>query len=82
VNVGGFGGFTPPFLNTDAASLRHVVDLADPDAGRFVLTTGSSGNPLSPHYRDQAGPWARGELFAVPLSGSSVRAAGELRLVP
>ncbi len=82
VNVGGFGAFTPPFLNTDAASLRHVVDLADPDAGRFVLTTGASGNPLSPHYRDQAGMWALGELFTLPISGSRVRAEGELVLKP
>ena len=82
VNVGGFGAFTPPFLNTDAASMRHVVDLADPDAGRFVLTTGSSGNPVSVHYRDQAPLWARGELFVVPISAARVRAAGELRLRP
>jgi len=82
VDVAGFGALTPPFLNTDAASMRHVVDMADPDAGRFILPTGSSGNPFSRHYRDQAPRWMRGELVTVPISPSKVSMAEELLLEP
>jgi len=82
VNVGGFGAFAAPFLNTDAASMRHVVDLRDPDAGGFIVPTGASGNPLSPHYRDQAPRWMRGELVEVPISAGRVRVASRLVLRP
>ncbi len=81
VNVADFGGFSPPFVNTHAASLRHVVDLADPDGGGFIVTSGASGNPLSRHYRDQLAPWLRGELTTVPIAPDRVQAASELRLV-
>jgi penicillin amidase len=82
VNVGGFSALTPPFTNTDAASLRHVVDLADPETGRFIVTSGSSGNPLGPHYRDQFALWFRGELAKVPIASGRVATAAVLRLEP
>ena len=82
VNVADFGGYSPPFTNTHAASLRHVVDLADPDAGRFIVTGGSSGNPVSARYRDQQPRWLRGELVTVPISPGRVQTASLLRLVP
>ena len=82
VNVGDFSALTPPFTNTHAASLRHVVDMADPEAGRFIVTSGSSGNPLSSHYRDQVPRWLRGELVTVPITGSRVQGASVLRLTP
>jgi penicillin amidase len=82
VNVAEFGGFVPPFVNTHAASLRHVVDMGDPEAGMFIITTGQSGNPLSRRYRDQEPLWRRGLLWTVPLSAARVAAVGTLRLVP
>ena len=59
-----------PFASTHAASYRGLYDLADLDRSRFVATTGQSGNPLSPHYRDLTALWAAGAT--VPMS----RAAG------
>ena len=81
VNVADFGS-RPPFRNVHAASWRQVVDLGDMEAGAMILSSGQSGNPLSPHYRDQVERWWNGELYAVPLSSSRVAAVGMLRLVP
>lgn len=33
-------------------SYRQIVDMSDLNNSRFILTTGQSGNPLSPHYSD------------------------------
>ena len=35
-----------------APGYRHIVDLADLSNSRFIITTGESGNVLSPHYDD------------------------------
>ena len=54
---------------------RAVIDLADPEAGRWVLAGGQSGNPLSPHYGDLFALWRRGESVPIPWSEESVAAA-------
>ena len=67
VNVASYGNRLP-FVNTHGASQRHVVDMADPDgAGGFVIPTGQSGLPFSPHYRDQTPLWREGRLWRIPL---------------
>lgn len=58
-----------------AATLRMVVDLGDPDASRFVLQSGQSGNPLSPHYDDMLPLWRRGDAIPLAWSEAAVRAA-------
>jgi penicillin amidase len=82
VDVGGFSENAPPFTNVHAASFRQVVDLAAPEDGALIVTTGESGNPLSRHYRDQVSRWWRGELWTVPLSRERVKAVNVLRLEP
>jgi penicillin amidase len=73
-----------PFASTHAASYRGLYDLADLDRSRFVATTGQSGNPLSPHYRDLMALWAAGTT--VPMSRApgvyEAGAIGRLSLVP
>ena len=81
VNVASFGA-RPPFLNTHAASFRHVVDLGDIGRSGMILTTGESGNPVSRHYRDQVARWWNGELWTVPLALSEEAGASTLRLTP
>ena len=54
------------FAQTHAPSYRQIVDLSDLDKSLFVATLGQSGNPLSPHYADQQGLWARGDYL--PMS--------------
>ena len=65
-------------------SLRCVVDVGDFDRSRFVLPSGQSGNPLSPHYDDMFPLWLAGEGVAIPQSAGDARrvAAGTLRLLP
>jgi penicillin amidase len=46
-----------------APSMRLVVDLADFDRSLHVLTTGQSGQPLSPHYKDQWPAYHEGRSF-------------------
>jgi penicillin amidase len=73
----------PPYVSSYGPSLRHVVDFGDPDgAGGFILPGGQSGHPLSPHYRDQAERWLRGELWVLPLDARRVRALDTLVLDP
>jgi penicillin amidase len=61
-------------------SWRVVVDLSDLDRSGAVLTTGQSGNPVSPHWDDQTRSWARGELRAFPFTRPAVEAAAERSL--
>ncbi len=83
VNVCPSDEFAPPFRCTEGPSMRHVVDFGDVDGvGGFVLPAGQSGNPRSPHYRDQTERWIRGELWVVPVDVRRVRATDTLRLVP
>ncbi|MFQ6612662.1 MAG: penicillin acylase family protein [Fidelibacterota bacterium] len=35
-------------------SMRRIVDFSDLDKTQFIIPTGQSGLPASPHYRDQA----------------------------
>jgi penicillin amidase len=61
----------------NGASQRHVSDLADLDAGGFVLPGGQSGYPGGRHALDQLPLWLEGKLVPVPLS----RAGAEARTV-
>lgn len=59
------------YQQRNVSSYRQIIDLADPDASRFMFTTGQSGNPLSPHYDDLIGPWQRVEFTAIPTDGTA-----------
>lgn len=67
VNRGGMiGGNAPdPFRHIHGASLRAVYDLSDLAASRFMITTGQSGNPVSPHYGDLVEPWRDGAMLTI-----------------
>jgi penicillin amidase len=66
------------------ATLRMVVDVGEWERSRFVLPSGQSGNPLSPHYADQHDLWRRGEGIPIAWSAERVAAAARttLRLMP
>ena len=83
VNVASTDEFAAPFASTWGPSMRHVVDFGDVDgAGGFILPTGQSGYPLSPHYRDQTTRWLKGQLWILPLDLRRVRSVSRLVLVP
>ncbi len=53
-----FGG--PPdalFADVHGPGYRAVYDLADLDRSRFMIATGQSGNPFSPHSGNLAARW-------------------------
>ena len=51
VNVAGIDS-SAPYDQTKVPSFRALVDMGRPDADRFMITTGASGHPASPHYDD------------------------------
>ena len=73
-----------PFGVLAGPEYRLVVDLADLDATRSVLTTGQSGQPGSPRYTDHLGPWLAGEYHPLPFTPAAIEAeaVGEARLEP
>jgi len=51
-------------------SMRMTVDMGDLDGARWVISSGASGHPWSPHVNDQFEAWAEGRLFAWPFSST------------
>jgi penicillin amidase len=73
--------FTDPLANPiGIANLRMVIDVGNWEASRFALAGGQSGNPLSPHYRDQVELWQRGEGIAIAWERASVVSAARSTL--
>jgi penicillin amidase len=78
VNVAQYTGNQVPIHTSYGPSERHVVDMADVDgSGGFILPTGQSGLPASPHYSDMFERWRNGGLWLIPLD----RAAAQARTV-
>ena len=59
VNAGAFfvGDDDAPFADRHGPVMRMIVDMAEPDAARFMVVPGQSGNPLSPHWDDLLSSW-------------------------
>ncbi len=86
LNVGPFakqGGASTPnmssydprdFRQTGGPSFRVVVDVGNWDNSRAINTPGQSGDPDSPHYRDLADRWLKGEYFPLLYSRKRVEA--------
>ncbi|MES2070000.1 MAG: penicillin acylase family protein [Pseudomonadota bacterium] len=73
-----------PFTSRHAASLRAIYDLSNLENSRFMHSTGQSGNPLSPWYRNYAGRWAQVEYLPMQMKREVVEKGniGVLTLVP
>ncbi|TAN58503.1 MAG: penicillin acylase family protein, partial [Rhodospirillales bacterium] len=57
------------FRHVHGAGLRAVFDLGNPMASRFIIATGQSGNPLSPHYDDLVRLWRDGRSIGLDAQG-------------
>jgi penicillin amidase len=83
------GAYTPnqstyraaDFRQTNGPSFRVVVDVGNWDNSRAVNSPGQSGDPDSPHYRDLADMWLKGEYFPLLYSRSAVERATVQRLL-
>jgi len=76
-----FADESDPYSSRHAPSFRAIYDLGDPQASLFIHSAGQSGNPLSPHYRDFAGRWARGEYVPMLTDRARIEGLGARRLV-
>ena len=67
---------TAPFAHVHGAGLRAVYDLADLSNSRFIIATGQSGNPLSPHWGDLVEMWRDGGTLRLAGDRGTLAAAG------
>jgi penicillin G amidase len=74
-------GLSPTFGADSGAEYRLVVDFATPDRFLAVQNTGNSGQPGSPHYGDNFGPWLAGEYHVVQLRREAIEAQATGRTV-
>ena len=84
VNRGNYRTGTQGFAHVHGAGYRAIYDLADLDNSRFIIATGQSGHPLSPHYGDFVTRWADGRhrpLTTDPVADTGA-ALGVLYLEP
>ncbi len=73
-----------PFRQVVGASFRRIVDLSDMNRTQFILPTGQSGLPGSPHYSDQAEMYNAGRYRTTLMDETVIRNSGfrKLLLVP
>jgi penicillin amidase len=80
------GVFNPEenYQSSGIASYRQIIDLSDFDHSRSIITSGTSGNPASPHYSDQSEKWVAGSYHPMLFSRGAIEAAAEgtLKLLP
>ncbi len=80
------GAFSPeePFRHIMVASYRQILNPTDWDRSRVIHTTGQSGLPFHPHYRDFTPLWARGEYVPLRFSRAAIdqETDGKLVLTP
>jgi len=62
-----------PFEGYLGPSMRFVYDFANPDEFYLVLTSGQSGNILSPHYKDQFEMWLTGKYLKINTNIESIK---------
>ncbi len=70
-----------PFQSIHGPGLRAVYDLGDLSKSRFIIATGQSGNPLSPHYRDQLAPWRDGVTLKLDRNRDDFAKGGNKPLI-
>lgn len=83
VNKGEYN-FSKPYAVNSGASMRTIVDLSQPEVSLSVIPGGQSGQPFSPHYKDQVALWLKGEYRRVSMAPMIAREDSKevLRLKP
>jgi penicillin G amidase len=87
VNVGGDGGFSADpasYAQRTIPSMRQIIDLSDFDQSLWVIPTGESGQPFSPHFSDLLPLWDQGryEVMAYSAEATARFATDVLTLTP
>jgi penicillin amidase len=71
---------TDNFRIVHGASFRLVVDVGNWDGSVVINTPGQSGDPRSPHYRDLAPLWAKGDYVPLLYTREAVDAVARTRI--
>ncbi len=79
-NIGIDGSGVTPNVGSNV-SMRHIAVPNNWDETRHVIPLGQSGNPASPHYKDQFDSWNKGDLPIFPFSKSAVEKAAKETLI-
>jgi len=76
------GQFVAKFTNVNGSgatpnvgsyvSMRHIASPGNWDATRHVIPLGQSGNPNSPHWKDQFEDWRTGTPAIFPFTKAAV----------
>jgi penicillin amidase len=64
-----------------AVSMRLIATPGNWDLTRHVIPTGESGNPASPHWKDQLDAWYKGNTPIFPFTEAAVKAAAKEKLI-
>jgi penicillin amidase len=59
---------------TTGPTMRMLVDLSNPDSGRWVNQSGASGHPFGPYYDDQAELWVSDRTWPMVTTRNAVAA--------
>lgn len=78
--IGLDGSGTSPNVGS-GVSMRHIASPGNWDATRLVIPLGESGDPRSPHFKDQFEGWRTGAPMVFPFSKKSVAAAAKETLI-
>lgn len=70
-----------PFDQVNGPSFRRIVDFSNLDETQFIIPTGQSGLPRSPHYDDQAPLYHSGKYRTTHFNESTIRSTGYKKLV-
>ena len=69
------------FDQSVGASFRRIVDINNMNNTQFVIPTGQSGQPNSPHYDDQAVLYNAGKYRTTLFDENFIRNNEQLRLL-
>ncbi|MGH9390671.1 MAG: penicillin acylase family protein, partial [Vicinamibacteria bacterium] len=78
----GFYFYSRPYRCVLGPSYRQIVDLGNPDRSLWITTSGQSGNPVSPTYRDRTPLWHRGEYLPMRADPAAIDGTVETVLIP
>ncbi len=62
-------------------SMRHIASPGNWDATRHVIPLGQSGDPRSPHYKDQFESWRTGTPAVFPFTKAAVERETKVALI-
>ncbi len=64
-----------PYTTRSISSMRMIVDLSDFNKSVWIQSTGQSGHPTSPHYRDMTEKWRNIQYDPMLWNQASIRNA-------